>query len=87
MPRLPDCPVGVEEHGSVVRHFASTSTSLHTLYLDTGYWGDLSLDGKRHFCSSRPSSTACRQDHIDTLLHSSGEQDWTPYLTKILPIN
>ena len=25
---------------SVVRHFASTSSSLHTLHLDAGYWGD-----------------------------------------------
>ena len=40
----PDCPVCVEEHRSVVRHFASSSSSLHTLHLDTGYWGDLSLD-------------------------------------------
>ena len=48
-PKLPDCPVCVEVHGSVVRRFASTSTSLHTLHLDTGYWGDLSLDGKRYF--------------------------------------
>ena len=28
MPNLPDCPVCVEEHGSVVCHFASSSTSL-----------------------------------------------------------
>ena len=49
MSELLDCPVCVEEHGSVVRHFASTSSSLHTVHLDTGYWGDLSLDGKRDF--------------------------------------
>ena len=49
MPKLPDCPVCVQEHSSVVRHFSSISNSLHTLHLDTGYWGDLSLDGKRHF--------------------------------------
>ena len=30
MPKLPGCPVCVEEHGSVVRHFASTSSSLRT---------------------------------------------------------
>ena len=49
MPKLRDCPVCMQEHGSVVRHFSSTSNSLHTLHLDTGYWGDLSLDGKRYF--------------------------------------
>ena len=49
MPKFPDCPVCVEEHGSVVRHFASTSSSLHTLHLDTGYWEDLSLDGKGYY--------------------------------------
>ena len=30
VPKFPDCPVCVEEHGSVVSHFASTSSSLHT---------------------------------------------------------
>ena len=49
MPKLPDCPVCVEEHGSVVRRFASTSSSLHTHYLDTGYLGNLSLDEKCYF--------------------------------------
>ena len=49
MPKLPDCPVCVQEHGSVVRHFSSTSNSLHTLQLDASYWGDLSLDVKRYF--------------------------------------
>ena len=49
MPKFPDCPVCVQEHGSVVKHFSSTTNSLHTLHLDTGYWGDLSLDGKRYF--------------------------------------
>ena len=29
--------------------FSSTTNSLHKLYLDAGYWGDLSLDGKRYF--------------------------------------
>ena len=47
-----DCPLCVEEHGSVVRHVASTSTSLHTLHLDTGYWGELSLDGTRCFVAA-----------------------------------
>ena len=36
MPKLPDCPVCVEEHGSVVPHFFSASNSLHTLHLDRG---------------------------------------------------
>ena len=49
MPKLPDCPICVQEHVFVVRHFSSTSNSLHTLHLDAGYWGDLSLDGKRYF--------------------------------------
>ena len=49
LPKPPDCPVCIEEHGSVVRHFSSTSTGWHTLHLDTGYWGDLSLDGKQYF--------------------------------------
>ena len=48
MPKLSDCPICVEEHGSVVRYFASTSSSLRTLHLDTRYWDDLSLDGKRY---------------------------------------
>ena len=38
MPKFPDCPVCVQEHGSVVKHFSSTN-SLHTLHVDTGYWG------------------------------------------------
>ena len=33
MPKLRDCPVCVEEHGSGARHVTSTSTSLHTLHL------------------------------------------------------
>ena len=45
MPKLPYCPVCGQEHGSVVRHFSSTSNSLHTLHLDTGYWGDIIPDG------------------------------------------
>ena len=40
MPKFPDCPVCVQEHGSVVKHFSSTTNSLHTLHLDTCYWGD-----------------------------------------------
>ena len=38
MPELPDCPVCAQKHRSVVRHYASTSSSLHTRHLDTGYW-------------------------------------------------
>ena len=49
MPKLPECPVCVEDHGSVVRRFASASSSLRSSHLDTGYWGDLSLDGRRCF--------------------------------------
>ena len=49
MPKIPGCPVCVEEHGAVVHHFGSTSSSLHSLHLDTRCWGDLSLDGKRYF--------------------------------------
>ena len=49
MPKFPDCPVCVQEHGSVVKHFSSTTNSLHMLHLDIGYWEDLSLDGKRYF--------------------------------------
>ena len=49
MPKFPDCPVCVQEHGSVVKHVSSTTNSLHTLHLDTGFRGDLSLDGKRYF--------------------------------------
>ena len=48
-PKLPHCPVCLEEHGSIIRHFSNTSTSLHTLHLDTGYLCDLSLNGKRYF--------------------------------------
>ena len=41
-----------QEHGSVVKHFSSTTNSLHTLHLDTGYWGDPSLDRKRYFLAA-----------------------------------
>ena len=37
MPKFPDCPVCVQEHGSVVKRFSCTTNSLHTLHLDTGY--------------------------------------------------
>ena len=46
MPKFPDCPVCVQEHGSVVKHFSSTTNSLQ------GYWGDPSLDGKRYFVAA-----------------------------------
>ena len=49
MPKFPDCPVCIQEHGSVVKHFSSTTNSLHTLHLDTGCWGDLGWDGQRYF--------------------------------------
>ena len=52
IPKLPDCPVCVEEEGPVVRHFAQHSPSLHTLHLDTGSWGDWSLDEKRYFIAA-----------------------------------
>ena len=39
----------VQEHGSVIKHLSSTTNSLHTLHLGTGYRGDLCLDGKRYF--------------------------------------
>ena len=32
--------------------FSSTTNSLQTLHLDTGYWGDPSLDGKRYFLAA-----------------------------------
>ena len=51
-PKLPDCPVCVEEQGPVVRHYAQGSSSLNTLHLDTGYWGDWSLDEKRYFIAA-----------------------------------
>ena len=51
-PKLPDCPVCIEEQGPVVRHHAYGSTSLNTLHLDTGYWGDWSLDEKRYFIAA-----------------------------------
>ena len=51
-PKLPDCPVCTEEQGPVVRHHAYGSTSLNTLHLDTGYWGDWSLDEKRYFIAA-----------------------------------
>ena len=49
IPKFPDCQVCVQEHGYVVKRFSRTTNSLHTLHLDTGYWGDLSLDGMRYF--------------------------------------
>ena len=51
-PKLLDCPVCVEEQGPVVRHYAHGSSSLNTLHLDTGYWGDWSLDEKRYFIAA-----------------------------------
>ena len=50
VPRLSS--VCEQEHGSVVKHFSSTTNSLHTLHLDTGCWGDPSLDGKRYFLAA-----------------------------------
>ena len=58
IPKLPDCPVCVEEQGPIVRHYAQSSPSLKTLRLDTGYWGDWSLDEKRYFIAA-----ALRVDH------------------------
>ena len=52
LPKLPDCPVCVEEQGPVVRHYAQSSPSLNTLHLDTGYWGDWSLDEERYFIAA-----------------------------------
>ena len=52
LPKLPDCPVCVEEQGPVVRHYAQSSPSLNTLHLDTGYWCDWSLDEKRYFIAA-----------------------------------
>ena len=37
MPKFPDRPVCVQEHGSVVKRFSSTTNSLHTLHLDPGF--------------------------------------------------
>ena len=52
IPKFPDCPVCVEEQGSVVRHYAQNSPSPNTLHLDTGYWGGWSLDEKRYFIAA-----------------------------------
>ena len=58
---------------SVVKQ-SSTTNSLHTLHLDTGYWGDPSLDGKRYFLAAglrvQHEGSA---DHVGSLLHSSRE--------------
>ena len=61
IPKLPDCPVCVEEQGPVVRHHAQNSPSLNTIHLDTGYWGDWSLDEKRYFIAA-----ALRVEHDKT---------------------
>ena len=37
---------------TVVRHYAQGSSSTNTLHLDTGYWGDWSLDEKRYFLAA-----------------------------------
>ena len=50
MPKLPDCSVCVQEHGSVVRRFSSTTNSFNTLHLDTGYWGDLRFGWQKILC-------------------------------------
>ena len=63
MPKFPDCPVCVQEHGSVVKHFSSSTNSLHTLHLDTEYWGDSSLDGKRYFLAA-----GLRVQHEDKIM-------------------
>ena len=44
-----NCQIVQYVFSSVVRQFSSTSNSLQTLHLDTGYWGDLNLAGKRYF--------------------------------------
>ena len=61
IPKFPDCPVCVEEQGPVVRHYAQNSPSLNTNHLDTGYWGDWSLDEKRYFIAA-----ALRVEHDTT---------------------
>ena len=52
LPKFPDCPVCLEEQGPVVRHYAQNAPSLHAIHLDTGYWGDWSLDEKRYFIAA-----------------------------------
>ena len=52
IPKFPDCPVCIEEQGPIVRHYTQSSPSLNTIHLDTGYWGDWSLDEKRYFIAA-----------------------------------
>ena len=49
LPKLPDCPVCVEEQGTIVKHAPNATPRLHTLHLDTGCWDDMSVDGKKYF--------------------------------------
>ena len=60
-PYDPGCPVCVQD-GSVVKHFSSTTNSLHTLHLDTGYC-DPSLDGKCYFLAA-----GLRVQHEDKIM-------------------
>ena len=50
LPTLPDGLVCVEEQGTNVKHAPNATRHLHTLHLDTGYWGEVSVDGT--FCTS-----------------------------------
>ena len=52
IPKFSDCPVCLEEQGPVVRHYAQRAPSLNTIHLDTGFWGDWSLDEKQYFIAS-----------------------------------
>ena len=61
IPKFPDCPVCLEEQGPVVCHYAQNAPSLNTTHLDTGYWGDWSLDEKRYFIAA-----ALRVEHDKT---------------------
>ena len=67
MPKFPDCPVCIQEHGSVVKHISSTTNSLHTLHLNTGFGGNLSLDGKRYFVVA-----GLRVQHEDKVMFCQG---------------
>ena len=46
LPKFPDCPVCLEEQGSVVRHAHSHNPSLRTMHIDTGYWDEVRQDVK-----------------------------------------
>ena len=52
LPKLLDCPVCVEQQGTIVKHAPDATPRLRTLHLDTGCWDEASVDGKKYFVAA-----------------------------------